>query len=678
MSRKYLQTKKTTLSYSISDSETAIRLTALVKLDGTSISASDIGDYMTGTFDPGTSKEEIFSIASSGVVVNSDGTVDITGVVRGLKEIDPYTTGGYSCEHGAGAVVVFSNNPQLYNQFANLSNANDFSALNRFLGYAPQTDTDPVAGNDLTRLSYVQALVLGTLTTIDVKVPGTAGETLVDGNLIYLKTSDNRWWKCDADTASTVDNVLLGIAQGAGTAGNQITNGVLLQGVDDAQTGLTGGNVQYASNTAGGISSTPGTTEVTVGIAKSTTELYFSPRFNQMITENQQDAMDAATSPSASNPFLTANDTTGTGSVVRSSVLSSIAGTLFGDGADGDVTIAAGTTTISKDMYYNNLTIQTGGILNPSGYRVFVKGTLTFEGTGKIARNGNNGGNGGAGANGVAGGGASAGGTAGTAGAALSAGTIAGAGIAGAGATGGAGSVGDATNGANGAQAPAPTNVTTAVGSSASNGGGAGGNGGTGYNGVAGSTGGASRNGATVTNPTVMPHTAINAIDLRYINDTTVGYMNGSAPAPGGASGGGGSGGNQGAGTATGGAGGGGGGGGGTGGMVMVAAFTVVGGYATCIQALGGTGGNGGNGGNGSASHAGAGGGGSGGTGGTGGVVCFIYHSYTGTALNTTCVAGGAGGTKGTKGTPGTNGGVGTDGTDGTTGATGKLYSFAV
>ena len=320
--RYYLQTKKTTLSYSISDSETTIRLSALLKLDGTSVSAADIGDYMTFTIDPGTSKEEICSIASSGVTVNADGTVDITGVVRGLREggTGGYSTGGYSAEHGAGAVVVFSNNPQLYNQLANKSNDNTFTGLNIFSGYAPQTDTDPVAANDLTRLSYVQALVLGTLTTIDVVVPGTAGETIADGNLIYLNT-DNKWYKTDADTTSTVNNVLLGIAKGAGTANNPITNGILLQGVDNAQSGLVAGEIQYASNTAGGISSTPGTTEVTVGVAKSTTELYFSPRFNQQITEDQQDAL-AGTSgtPGASNKFVTADDVSNaaaSGKIVR-------------------------------------------------------------------------------------------------------------------------------------------------------------------------------------------------------------------------------------------------------------------------------------------------------------------------------------------------------------------------
>ena len=35
----------------------------------------------------------------------------------------------------------------------------------------------------------------------------------------------------------------------------------------------------------------------------------------------------------------------------------------FGVGYDGDVTIAAGTTTLSREMQYNNLTIAAGGIL---------------------------------------------------------------------------------------------------------------------------------------------------------------------------------------------------------------------------------------------------------------------------------------------------------------------------
>jgi hypothetical protein len=46
---------------------------------------------------------------------------------------------------------------------------------------------------------------------------------------------------------------------------------------------------------------------------------------------------------------------------------------IFGSsGVDGDVTISAGTTTLTRDMYYNTLTISGTGVLNNAGYRIFV------------------------------------------------------------------------------------------------------------------------------------------------------------------------------------------------------------------------------------------------------------------------------------------------------------------
>ena len=53
----------------------------------------------------------------------------------------------------------------------------------------------------------------------------------------------------------------------------------------------------------------------------------------------------------------------------------------FGDGSDGNVTISSD-TSLTTDMYYNNLTINTTFTLNPNGFRIFVKGTLTMGGTG--------------------------------------------------------------------------------------------------------------------------------------------------------------------------------------------------------------------------------------------------------------------------------------------------------
>lgn len=58
----------------------------------------------------------------------------------------------------------------------------------------------------------------------------------------------------------------------------------------------------------------------------------------------------------------------------------------FGNGSDGNVTIS-GTVTLTRDMYYNDLTIPGGTTLNPNGFRVFVKGILS--GSWNITRNGN-------------------------------------------------------------------------------------------------------------------------------------------------------------------------------------------------------------------------------------------------------------------------------------------------
>jgi len=61
---------------------------------------------------------------------------------------------------------------------------------------------------------------------------------------------------------------------------------------------------------------------------------------------------------------------------------------LFGDGSDGPVTIAAGTTTLAKDTFATDLTVQNGGILVMAGFRLWVRGTLNVQAGGTIRYNG--------------------------------------------------------------------------------------------------------------------------------------------------------------------------------------------------------------------------------------------------------------------------------------------------
>jgi hypothetical protein len=60
----------------------------------------------------------------------------------------------------------------------------------------------------------------------------------------------------------------------------------------------------------------------------------------------------------------------------------------LGDGSDGAVTISSN-TTLTRDMYYESLTVNSTKELNAAGFRIFVRGTLTNNGI--IKNDGNNG-----------------------------------------------------------------------------------------------------------------------------------------------------------------------------------------------------------------------------------------------------------------------------------------------
>lgn len=164
----------------------------------------------------------------------------------------------------------------------------------------------------------------------------------------------------------------------------------------------------------------------------------------------------------------------------------------FGDGTDGDVTISAN-TNLTRDMYYDDLTVNASYTLDPSGFKIFVKGTLTIAATGAIAANGGAGGNGGNGGNATAGV-VGAAGTAGTAGAVADAGGTLPAPLVGiAGGAGGIGVLGTPpTNGNGGNNGGTGTAQSSALrGTSAGVAGGAGGNSGEGVPATGGTVGAA-------------------------------------------------------------------------------------------------------------------------------------------------------------------------------------------
>jgi hypothetical protein len=299
--------------------------------------------------------------------------------------------------------------------------------------------------------------------------------------------------------------------------------------------------------------------------------------------------------------------------------------TLFGDGSDGNVTVS-GAVTLSRDMFYANLTLTTGAAISTNGYRIFVSGTLdlTAAPAGAIK---NNGGNGGAGTNSTSVS-SNAGGAAGTA---APGNTV---GASGAGAAGGAGldTVGGGGSG----------------GSSAQNGGaaGPGGGGGNGSGGTGGTAGGAGTVTAAI--PRLL-RTALTASD----QSTTL-----VTPGASGGSGGGGCG--DGGSTRDGG---GGGGSGAGGGLVQINARYITRGAGTATAAIQAKGGAGGAGGAVSSSNAGGGGGGAGGGGGWVVVACEVLQgSAAATAVDVSGGQAGSGGNGNGTGTGGKAGGYGASG----------------
>lgn len=291
---------ETSLAAPISSSATSMTLTSNAVRGGGAVSG-----YTCFTVDEGSAQAEVICGTVSGTAV--------TSMLRGISYADGTTeVTANKFAHRRGANIKITDFPIL--QILKAQNNGDATYPNA-LEYA--SGVGPTDSSDLADKEYVLSVVSGGSVSFEkVIVTGTAGETVAAGNLVYLKSSDGRWWKTDADTASTVENVVLGIAQGSGTAGNTIGGGVLMKGVDSNQSGLTASTIYYASNTAGGLSSTVGTKETTIGIAISTTAIVFSPRYNQNLTEDEQDALvGSAGTPSSTNKFITADGITQTTSV---------------------------------------------------------------------------------------------------------------------------------------------------------------------------------------------------------------------------------------------------------------------------------------------------------------------------------------------------------------------------
>lgn len=215
------------------------------------------------TIDRNNSAKEYISCTLTGTALTNIKTISRQGV----------ETSGTVREHRVGANVIISD-------FAHIKKINDLLDGTTNLDSTNPLEYDGTAvitsDNMLATRAYVLATATGTATITynQQTITATGGETIASGNICYFKEADQRWWKADADLTATIDNVQLGVAQGAVTAGNTFV--VLISGLSTNFTGLTAGAKYYLSNTAGGVSTTAGTNSLLLGNAINTTTLLFN------------------------------------------------------------------------------------------------------------------------------------------------------------------------------------------------------------------------------------------------------------------------------------------------------------------------------------------------------------------------------------------------------------------
>jgi hypothetical protein len=414
----------------------------------------------------------------------------------------------------------------------------------------------------------------------------------------------------------------------------RIATGGAASDINNNITTISGGKITTNTLSADAITTSSFTSKaITLAIAAGTGDSYFAGGNNlDLVNWRGGDVNGGAVifglddSDSDSGKFFAGNYYTrqyaqfnGTNLIVNDSILSNQ--DIYGDGSDGNVT-TVGNVTLTKDMYYDNLTVSAEDILNPSGYRIFVKNTLTVNG--KIAREGNTGGNGSTTIKVT---------TPGAGGAALVAATLPGgiAGVAGGKGSGNYTNCSGQTNGVNG------SSQSVCLGNNGVAGG-AGGDDGFGGHSATGGTGGTatpSVQGAGILSFLQLGREFLaGGINLFTVSAGTGGGGSGQAGPAGGGSGS-------------------------SGGYVLISAKKIVISATGEISVKGGTGGNGGNGNSTESSGAG------GGAGGNGGVLALIYGLLENNGTLT--YTGGTGGTGGT-GTGGSGNGI-----NGTSGAAGKL-----
>lgn len=244
------------LAESISGSSTTFKLSSITGWDGASLTSADFGSRLWAVFR--NSANTLMEIMEIDPTTITSASSPITIITRGLKFTGDQSTSVSGNKltwiKGDTVVELGTSVPQLLEMTVRTVGDQTISGIKTFSSL-PSIPATPVASTDAASKGYVDLVGTGTATYDQNIIAGVAGENLTSGNVVYLKSSDGKWYVADSATASKSVGVQLGIAQS--TVSSAASVNILVGGIDKKQTGLTAGSVYYLSTT-GAISTTKG------------------------------------------------------------------------------------------------------------------------------------------------------------------------------------------------------------------------------------------------------------------------------------------------------------------------------------------------------------------------------------------------------------------------------------
>lgn len=349
---------------------TAVVLTNLTDIYGNAITTmAPFGSIGYITLEPDTTNEE--AAIFTGLTVNSNGTVSLTGVSTILAQT-PYTaTSGLVRQHSGGTKVVITDNVAFWNTFANTNNINTFSQIQTF-SVPPISSTTPVNNTDVPNKAYVDGVAvagapnanattkgivqLPTQAQVDAKTAtGSTGAALT---LIPSLQRSTLLSDYVADTSVTVNAFQIAVVPDiAGyVAGQRFT-------FKAANTNTGASVVAVGAHGNAGLKKLNGTTPLVAGdiVAGQIVEVEFDGTNFQLM------------SPVAAQPVLPAQLKFG------------------GTGADGALSISSGTTTLALasasyfEKNYSSISITgTTGKLAFSGASATLGASIVLRSQGSV------------------------------------------------------------------------------------------------------------------------------------------------------------------------------------------------------------------------------------------------------------------------------------------------------